>query len=455
MKTIESSLFPPTEHGAPDQGRARHSIAVHEQSSASRPLDTRSLLINAKSLLHRAHSLAAGSKAEIFRRLSTRARVSFDPPETRPRSFSARDEGLAIRLDRGAEGFSFAACSGGGSAALDRAMSMALRTTPQGSPSDEDAWERSARGPMVDRERGATLPAVEELRSWLAEALALSRKAASRHGAILGPAWVEAGVTAEVLIADGGLMAVRTRTRVWALVMVRGHGSGPARERPRVVAARSLRALSPRTWAKGIETETPGREKGASPAVGALAVIGDAAATLVATLAATLHASGAHPPPNVGRAWRLSDDPLWVGGLASGRFDDAGFAARPLVLADGASVVGTLGTRGHYRRPSYRDIPAPMFTTLVLEGGEDPMPSKGFSAHDLRVHRLTPDRWVLDLLGTWLREGRPSASLDRLRLPVRPHDLVARCTRAIGTSRLHANGVSTPTLVFEGIHLRP
>jgi hypothetical protein len=96
-----------------------------------------------------------------------------------------------------------------------------------------------------------------------------------------------------------------------------------------------------------------------------------------------------------------------------------------------------------------------MFTTLVLEGGEDPMPPKGFSAHDLRVHRLTPDRWVLDLLGTWLREGRPSASLDRLRLPVRPHDLVARCTRAIGTSRLHANGVSTPTLVFEGIHLRP
>ncbi len=454
MRTIESSLFPPIEQGSIDQGRTLSAIAKDEQRCASRPFDVRSLLIDAKSFLHRARSFAPGSKVEIFRRLSTRVRVSVDPPETRPRSFSARDEGMAIRLDRGAEGFSFAACSGGGGAALERVMSMVLRATPQASPSEESLWGRSARGPLEDRERGATLPAVEELRGWLTEALALSRKAASRHGVTLGPAWVEAAVTAEALIADGGLMAVRTRSRVWALVMVRGQGLGHDRERPRVVAARSLRALPPRTWAQGIESEALGKEKGASPPVGALAVTGDAAAALVAALAATLHAPGAHPTVAVGRAWRLSDDPLWVGGLSGGSFDDAGFAARRLVLADGAGVVGHLGTRGHYRRPSYRDMPSPMFTTLVLEGGGDPMPSKGFGAHDLRVHRLAPDRWVLDLLGTWLHEGRPSASLDRLRLPVHPRDLVARCIRSVGPSQHFANGVVTPTLVFEGIRFR-
>jgi hypothetical protein len=95
-----------------------------------------------------------------------------------------------------------------------------------------------------------------------------------------------------------------------------------------------------------------------------------------------------------------------------------------------------------------------MFSTLVLEGGGDPMPSKGFSARDLRVHRLAPDRWVLDLLGTWLHEGRPSASIDRLRLPVHPLNLVARCTRSVGPSQHFANGVVTPALVFEGLRFR-
>jgi hypothetical protein len=92
-----------------------------------------------------------------------------------------------------------------------------------------------------------------------------------------------------------------------------------------------------------------------------------------------------------------------------------------------------------------------MFTTLVVEGGSDPLPSRGVLADALRVHRVQPDRWVLDLEGTSIERGRPSGVAVRLRLAVHPLNLVSRCTRAAGSPRLHANGVAAPALVFEGI----
>ncbi len=92
-----------------------------------------------------------------------------------------------------------------------------------------------------------------------------------------------------------------------------------------------------------------------------------------------------------------------------------------------------------------------MFTTLIVEEGNDPMPSRAFRADGLRVHRLEPDRWVLDMEGAWVERGRPATTLERLRLVVRPTDLVARCSRSVGPAALYANGVATPTLVFERI----
>jgi hypothetical protein len=92
-----------------------------------------------------------------------------------------------------------------------------------------------------------------------------------------------------------------------------------------------------------------------------------------------------------------------------------------------------------------------MFTTLIVEEGHDPMPSKAFRADGLRVHRLEPDRWVLDLEGVRFDRGRPIGSLERLRQVVRPADLIAGCRRSVGSAALHANGVATPTLAFEGL----
>ncbi len=395
-------------------------------------------LIEASSLLDRARSLARGASVELYQRTSNRVRVSIEPPETRPRSFASRDEGLAIRLDQGAKGFSFAASSGGG-AALDRGMDVALRVVPQSIPAGEALWNTGASEPMLDRERGAALPTTTELREWLEEAVALAREQARRLGAAVGPAWVEAGITTETLVADGGLVARRTRRRTWALALIRGASAEMSVERPSALAGRALGSLPVRHWAAKIEHGVPRRESAARTVPGHLVLKGDAAAALVAWLSVALHGMGMPTGAAVGRAWRLVDDPLWVGGPSGGRFDDAGFVTRPTVLADGERVVGVLGRRGSLRRPSYRDIPVPMFATLVIGGGKDPLPPKAFLAHDLRVLRLSPVHWVLDL---WGREGR-------LRLPVRPSDLVSRCVGASGPPRLHPNGIVTPTLIFD------
>ncbi len=145
---------------------------------------------------------------------------------------------------------------------------------------------------------------------------------------------------------------------------------------------------------------------------------------------------------------------MFADGMSGGTFDDAGFAARARALADGSRVVGVLGTRGHYRRPSFRDVPTPGFTTLVVAEKDDRMPAKGFLADGLRVHRLEADRWVFDLDGVWLGDGHRSADSDRLEVTVRPLDLVARCTGSVGRARQFWNGVVTPALIFEGIRLR-
>jgi hypothetical protein len=421
-----------------------------KESRKDRWPDAEALLLNGQRLHDEATRVVAGSTVEFFHRFSLRVRASLTPPDTRARFIETREEGLAIRLDHGARGYSFVACSGGGEAALHRALFLVGRALPQVKRGGE-LWAIGTGGTLLDLEPCAALPTFASLASWLETAIGLGAGSAERSRAILGSAWVEAGLTVETLVADGGLAASRCRGRAWALAMARRQGPDPFPERPLILAARNLEELPVDGWAKPLDQQVDAASSGRLRAGTALVVGGGAAASLVASLAGSFHGYGCAIGRTVGRAWKLRDDPLEAAGLAGGRFDDTGFPTRPLVLADGRTTLGSLGTRGHYRRPSFRDPPAPMFSTLIVEERHDPMPSKAFRAHGLRVHRLAPDRWVLDLEGVQFERGRPIGSFERLRQAVRPADLLAGCRRSIGPAALHANGVATPTLVFEGL----
>ena len=444
LRSCESHAVESTPRGGSVQGRAR--------GRPTSTMDPVALLRDASFLVRRSSRFAAGSRVEVFHRSSTRIRVSVEPPDLRPRAFEAREEGVAVRLDLDDERMAFAASSGGGRPAVEQAVALALRAAPLPRPRG-GLWAEGARTSRVDLERSEALPTRDELESWLSRAIASLTGPRGGKGRALGPAWVEAGFTVETLAADNGLTALRSRRRVWAMAIVRRARGGPVPERPWVAAARSLTALPEEGWEWLLDRESQlaaGRGRGTDRG---LAVTGEAAAALVASLAMAMH--GPHGPRGggVGRAWRLRDEPRWPGGLAGGLFDDAGFPTRKLVLADGSAVVGHLGTRGHFCRPSFRDHPTPMFTTLVVEDGHDPLPSRGLIADALRIHRLEPDRWVLELEGIPLDRGAPSGAATLFRLTAGPRDLVARCVRATGPARPHANGVVTPTLVFEGLRL--
>jgi hypothetical protein len=450
MKTIESVLFPSPEHDASKLVPCGVSGVRASRGRSMKALDASALLRHAAMLRQRSRKAASASGVEVFHRSSTRVRVSIEPPEWRPRYFEAREDGVAVRLDLGERGIAFAACSGGDGAAVDRALARAIGAVPQVRPEGQ-LWATRTRSASFDLEHDATLPSREDLEHWLERATASFARCAGGEGHVVGPAWVEAGYTIETLVADTSLTAFRSRRRVWGLAMVRPARTSMAPERPRIVAARTLGALPIDGWSEFLDGACTGPGADGRAAAGSLVVASEAAATLVASLAATLHGPERSPGSTVGRAWRLRDVPRWPKGLSGGRFDDAGFSTHSSTLADGSRVVEVLGAQGHFRRPSFRDLPTPMFTTLVVEEADDPMPSRGMMADALRVHRLHPGRWVLDLEGNRLERGLPSGDRARLRLAVRPLELVLRCARAVGPARLYPNGVATPMLVFEGI----
>jgi hypothetical protein len=305
---------------------------------------------------------------------------------------------------------------------------------------------------MLDRDPGSVLPGEDSLLAWLERAS--SRVGSGGDGQVQGPSWIEAGLTIETLVADGGLEASRSRRRVWAMALLRRFHPAPGRERPKILVGRTLKNLPVNGWTASIGSGRRGGARVEKPRTGDLVVTGDASAGLVAALTQAAHGSPRTGGAEVGRGWCLRDDPLFVGGMSGGIFDDAGFATRCRALANGSRVVGVLGTRGHYLRPSFRDVPTPGFATLVVAEKDDRMPAKGFLADGLRVHRLEADRWVLDLEGVWLGDGRPSLDADRLEVTVRPLELVVRCTGSVGRAQQFWNGVVAPALIFEGIRLR-
>jgi hypothetical protein len=175
------------------------------------------------------------------------------------------------------------------------------------------------------------------------------------------------------------------------------------------------------------------------------------AAVLIRALVRTLCMPGHSGGNAVGAGFRLLDDPLHPAGLGAGRFDDAGFASEPVVLADGCSIVGTLGFEGRMRRSSFRDPPSSAITTLVVSEGEETVPNDGLWVDGLRVHPLENEVWILEIDGFVLEGGQWAGRFGRNLVPVRPAELARRCAGAMKGSRLCSNDTQTPPLLFDGL----
>lgn len=427
---------------------------LHEERSAAAP----------DRLLHRLSSLLARlprdrdrSETELYHRASIGLRVLRRAGSTSPASHRGHDEGLAVRTRSGGERrLSFAACSGSSEASLRWILDRAGQCGPAGG-AESDSWSRGAKAVRVDRDEQSELPSQEELAEWLDRAWSGLRDPESPAAHRLEPieAWVEVASTIESWAGDGGLKASRVRRRAWALVRLRrtdGCGSTP---RPLQIAARRWPELSDRGWRDLLEDQWFPAEHGARATRRRGPVLFNPACSsrLILALVTALHRHDHEEEVPVGPAWKLVDDPGEPTALYGGSFDDAGFPSRRKRLADGERTIGILRGRGHYRRPSYRDRPAPLPSHLHLTAKRGDPPPRGILVSGLTLHPLAPNRWALEIEGAELEGGRPGRGIRGAVIHVAPEELVRRCVTAVGPPRDSYRGVRTPGLVFDGLEV--
>ena len=319
-------------------------------------------------------------------------------------------------------------------------------------PATTSAW-RDEPVERVDVEVESELPSTEELAEWLARAWGFlaERVSDARAPSPQPNAWVETAVTWELLLDDLGTRALRRRRRAWAMALFRGRALPDAPERPRFLVARDFASLDAGTWAEDFDASPGSTRLPERPPLLPWVLTPQAAAQLVPAVAAVLHAPGTRPGGRVGAGWRLSDDPLQARGLVGGQFDDLGFDAGRLALAEDGEVLRALDGPGTFRRPSYRDRPEPHPTTLVLEPPEVGRPERFYRVQAIRLHPVRRDRWILELDGL-RREGESRGEVFQgARAEVHPHALAEACVGGVGAARPAGWGVVTPGLVFEGL----
>ncbi len=398
----------------------------------ARAVDPDAHLDRLSSLLRAAKSSAASHSVELYSRASLRTRVCVDRLDEPPIVHVGVEDGIAARVARAREReYGFAACAGTDRRALLWVMEQALRSS---SRSSSTGWAEGRGQVLLDREPAPALPTPTELSSWLEKAL----RAAAHAGVHVGSAWVEAALTTESIAADGGLLASRVRTRVWAL--------GVADGRPRLLGGRTVASLDTMDWAHA-KRQPPSESRNRFPsATQPVVFLPEAAASLVTALVRVLRAGVDEFRPEIGPGWRVADDPFDPRALLGGPFDDAGFPAARKILWDGRQAVEEIEGPGHFRRASYRDPPAPMATTLVLEAGAGETVDRCVLVEELRVHSLDLRTWVLEMSGRDRSDGAP---FQEAMLQVRPLDLLRHCAAAMGEPRWFHRGVVTPAILFE------
>jgi hypothetical protein len=156
----------------------------------------------------------------------------------------------------------------------------------------------------------------------------------------------------------------------------------------------------------------------------------------------------------VGPAWEVNEEPHAEGALFGGLADDAGFATRRLVLADGIRVIGPLIGPGTLRRPSFRDPPQPLPAQLSLEAGEDRGLSRGLIVTEVALHPLPDGSWILECDGVLRRGNEPDLRVRCARVRTTPAEMVQRCAERLGPAVATHRGTTTPALLFDGLTVR-
>ena len=365
-----------------------------------------------------------------------------------------QEEGIALRLHDGHE-VVFAAAAGSDERNLRWLLDRATHGYGPQLTGDRP-WASGARHRLEDCDDSVALPSSEEIQAWLHRGLARLTKGGSAFGRrfVAARAWVEAASTVECWVADGGLVAIRTRVRAWAGVHPRVRIGPATREaRPMIVASRRWADLEHDGWEilAGDRFRVAGRP--AAPRAMKCPVLfsPEASATLVLALVRSLHGPGQRLDRPVGPGWKVIDDPLDPRALMGGSFDDACFPTEPRMLADGRTSVGLAEGPGCNRRSSYRDAPASRPSHLVVEPGDGTPPARAVLAATVALHPLTARNWIIEFEGGLLDSGQPGPTIERGFISTTPENLVQRCAAALGAVRDAYLGVRTPALLFDDL----
>jgi len=386
---------------------------------------------------------------ELYHRETLTLRVAFERDDRSPTVARGHDRGLAVRVatPTGRE-VGFASASGAGGSSLRWALARCREQPPGVGP--QAIWARGAEATRLDLDGPAELPPLRDVVAWLERA----RDGSTSGGRPASPApvhmSVEVAASVENWFADGGLRGTRTRIRGWALIRTREPWAHDPPSRPAIIARRRWQDLPEDGWSGVLEDRRLPAGDRARPPGKKLPVIfsPECSGQLVVALFRALHLAGHNGETEVGPAWRVTDDPGHPRALSGGSFDDAGFATRSILLADGRRTLATLEGAGHFRRPSFRDRPTPMHSHLVVAPSGGEIPDQALLCTALDVHAVQPDRWILRLEGALCDHGRPGALLQPSYLSVSPEDLVRRCVATLGPARLSHHGVETPALLF-------
>jgi len=330
------------------------------------------------------------------------------------------------------------------------------RSVGRGEADDVPTWA-VGEPERADRDEMERLPSPAELKSWLARSWDLLEAQPGVGSRLeIADAWVEAAATVESLVGSGGLAAVRTRTRAWAMARLRARDPAIRAPRPLLVAGRRWDRLDEAGWAAlaGERCWETGALAGSRAGRMRVTFRAEAAALLVAALVRALHTGTAAIGRPVGPGWAVADDPFVPDALFGGAFDDAGFPAQRRILADGERVTDAAAGPGAFRRPSFRDPPQPLAFHPALESGREEPEGEGLWVSELAIHPLPDGRWLLECdgalrrgseAGPWIRGGLVSTT---------PGTLVRSCVARVGPARSSHTGVRTPALVFEDLEVR-
>jgi len=349
-----------------------------------------------------------------------------------------REEGLALRTSA-----TFAAASG----ATEAALRWLIRHVDAAGSGGPVAWDPSPiRSHDLDPE--VEPPDERTLEEWLDRGL-------EALGTPHLPAWVEVASTVETWVVTGGGCSSRRRMRAWAAVEPAGRGRStpPA---PCIVARRAWAQLPFDAWATIARERTWPLETCTAdlPTTGRMTVLftPETSATIVSALSRAVHASESSIGLDVGPAWRLADDPLGPGALFGGTFDDSRFPTSYRRLADGSRALAASQGPGLDRRPSFRDVPGPAATSLILEPGPSAPPPNGLLVAGLTLHVLGHAAWVLEFDGGALSDGRAGPARHGF-IHTSPVELIRRCVATCGAAQPSFQGVLTPALVFDDLEV--